>query len=208
MTLVVGLTGGIGSGKSTVARLFAELGICVIDTDEIARQVVKPGSAALRAIERQLGSRCIGPNGELDRSHVRELVFADPDKKSQLESIVHPLIKAEMIHAIQQATSPYCIVAVPLLLESGWTDLVDRILVVDAPESLQISRTVHRDGLTHAEVRAIMDAQATRVERLSRATDVITNDRDVTALMGQVRRLHELYRQDGMIGHEPTSGTA
>lgn len=191
--LTVGLTGGIGSGKSTVAGMFAALGVPVIDADLVAREVVAPGTAGLQALAAQFGPDILRPDGELDRRRLRAMVFASPALRQVLESILHPMIRARIEARIAALDAPYCIVAVPLLIESGWTELVDRILVVDLPEEIQRQRTICRDSLTADEVEAIMAAQSSRGDRLSHASEVIHNDRDLANLQSQVLALHQLY---------------
>lgn len=190
----VGLTGGIGSGKTTVANMFAARGAAVIDTDLIAHQLCAPGGAAIKDIRAQFGASFITPEGAMDRARMRELVFADPAEKKRLESILHPLIRTETERAAQQAQGIYTIFVVPLLIESGdWARRVSRVLVVDCPESLQIERVMARNGLAETQVRAIMLQQASRADRLAAADDVITNAGDAATLAPQVDRLHNVY---------------
>jgi dephospho-CoA kinase len=191
--LTVGLTGGIGSGKSTVARMFAALGVPVIDADQVARDVVAPATAGLQALIARFGPDILRPDGELDRRRLKAMVFASPPLRQALESILHPMIRARIEALIAALNAPYCIVAVPLLIESGWTDLVDRVLVVDLPLEMQRQRTICRDSLTADEVEAIMAVQSSRSDRLSHATEVIHNDRDLPNLQSQVLALHQLY---------------
>lgn len=190
----VGLTGGIGSGKTTVANLFAARGASVIDTDEIAHQLTRPGGIAIPAIAAQFGSDFIASTGALDRTRMRDLVFADPLQKKRLEAILHPLIRAECERAAAAAHGPYLLFVVPLLVESGnWRQRVSRILVIDCPEQQQIIRVMDRNGLSEAQVRAIMASQASREERLAAADDVVLNDGKLETLEPQVERLHALY---------------
>jgi len=190
----VGLTGGIGSGKSTVADLFAQRGAAIIDTDLIAHRLCAPGGAAVKAIRAQFGSAFIGADGAMDRAAMRAKVFSDPVAKQRLEAILHPLIRAETERAAQQAQGDYLMPVVPLLVESGdWARRVTRVLVVDCPEELQIRRVIQRNRLSETQVRAIMAQQATRAARLAAADDVIVNDADASALVPQVERLHALY---------------
>jgi len=193
--LKIGLTGGIGSGKTTVARLFREHGVPTVDTDRIARRVVRPGQPALEALIEEFGPGILTPSGTLDRARLRAQVFADPKKKARLEAILHPAIFAEMERRLARLRSPYCLIAIPLLVETGARDRVDRVLVVDCPESLQIARLRHREGLDEELIRRIIASQATREERLAIADEVITNDRDLTALARQVAELHRFYRR-------------
>lgn len=195
--LIIGLTGGIGSGKSTVGALFGELGVPVLDTDQVARELVRPGRPALQRIVEEFGPALVDPSGHLDRSALRRLVFADPARRRALEAILHPLIQARVEEWVSGVEASYCVLLVPLLLESGWTDRVDRIVVVDTPEALQVRRTIERDGLTAGDVEAIMRAQVSREQRLGRAHDVITNDRDMSNLRDQVERLHRAYLELG-----------
>ncbi len=190
----IGLTGGIGSGKSTVADLFAEHGAAVIDTDLIAHQLTAADGKAIAAIEHTFGAEFLMPSGAMDRKKMREAVFADPAKKNRLEAILHPLIRIETEHAAAREKGVYLLFVVPLLLESGlWKQRVSRVLAIDCPEEIQIRRVMQRNKLTEAQVRAIMATQASRVERLAAADDIIVNDNDTAALIPQVQRLHDLY---------------
>ena len=190
----VGLTGGIGSGKTTVANMFAALGASIIDTDLIAHQLSAAGGAAIPAIRAQFGADFITPDGAMDRAKMREHIFADPADKKRLESILHPLIRIETEQAARQAQGIYTIFVVPLLIESGnWVQRVSRVLVVDCPESLQIERVMERNGLVETQVRAIMQQQASRAVRLAAADDVISNEGEAATLAPQVDRLHNLY---------------
>ena len=190
----VGLTGGIGCGKTTVSDLFAARGAAIIDTDRIAHELTMPDGIAMPAIWAQFGENFVTPQGALDRQRMRELVFSEPAAKKRLEAILHPLIQIETRRAASEAHAPYLIFAVPLLVESGkWKDRVARILVIDCPESLQISRVMHRSGLTEQQVKAIMAAQVSRQTRVAAADDIIINDTDAAALIPQVDRLHALY---------------
>lgn len=190
---VVGLTGGIGSGKSAVSERFEKLGIRVVDADIASRVVVEPGRPALKAIEEHFGPDVISADGTLDRAALRKLVFEDESERKWLEQLTHPLINAYMAEELANATSPYAILAHPILIETGRTDTCDRILVVDVPEELQVSRTMARDDNPEAQVRAIMAAQASREERLAAADDVIVNDQGLEHLDAEVARLHALY---------------
>jgi dephospho-CoA kinase len=191
--LIIGLTGGIGSGKSAAAELFAQRGVPVLDADVMAREVVEPGMPALEDIAARFGAEVLTASGQLDRRRMRELVFAAPEKRRELEAILHPRIRHLMRERIAALHAPYCIAVIPLLVETGQRDLCDRILVVDVPEPLQYERVQHRDGLSPEEIRAVLDAQATRDERLAAADDVIVNDRDRTHLERQIQALHEKY---------------
>ena len=193
---VVGLTGGIGSGKSAAADCFAAHGIAVVDTDAIAHRLTAAGGAAMPALIAEFGSEIANIDGALDRACMRRLVFADPEARGRLEGILHPMIREHAAADCRAATSPYVILAVPLLVESGtYRERCRRIVVVDCPESLQISRVMTRNGLPEAEVRAIMAAQATRAQRLAAADDVVTNDGDLAHLEAQVIELHRKYLQ-------------
>jgi dephospho-CoA kinase len=190
----IGLTGGIGSGKSLVADMFAALGAALIDTDQIAHQLTAPGGLAMPAIGAQFGADFIAANGAMDRARMRAAVFSDPAVKRRLEAILHPLIRIETERAAAEAQGAYRIFVVPLLVESGkWKERVSRVLVVDCPEELQLSRVMARNGLAEAQVRAIMAAQASRQARLDAADDVIVNDAGIAQLTPQVERLHALY---------------
>jgi len=193
MTMRVGLTGGIGSGKTTVCKLFARMGVPVIDADVIARQLVSPGQPALQAIIHEFGEGFLDTQGQLRRFQLRDIVFRDPAKRQRLEDILHPLILQEMENQAGAAESPYCILAIPLLVETGQHWVVDRILVIDCPEELQIRRVMDRDHLTVEEVRVMMQAQTSRGARLKIANDVIVNDGDIIKLEEEVIRLHQNY---------------
>jgi dephospho-CoA kinase len=190
----VGLTGGIGSGKSLVASHFAALGAGVIDTDELARQLTGPQGAALADITAAFGMAMQGQDGGLDRARMRALVFAEPVARRRLEAILHPLIRTAAARELAAARAPYVLLVVPLLVETGaYGALVDRVLVVDCSEAQQAERAASRDGATLAAVAAIMASQASRGQRLAAADDVIDNSGDVAALLGQVEALHRKY---------------
>jgi len=189
----VGLTGGIASGKSTVASLFAALGVPIIDTDVIAREVVAPGTPLLARIAERLGPGVLAMDGSLNRRSVRDLVFSDPAARAALESLTHPAIRAEMERQADATTAAYSMLAIPLLAEKGSKSVVDRVLVVDCDEELQIRRLQARDGSTLDQARAILSAQATRQARLAVADDVIRNDGNLHALRDQVAALHTHY---------------
>ncbi len=192
--LSIGLTGGIGSGKSFVADLFALHGASLIDTDQIAHQLTAPGGRAMPAIRDSFGAGFITAEGALDRAAMRERVFADPGARRQLEAILHPLIGADTEAAAQAADGDYLIFVVPLLVESGrWVDRVDRVLVVDCPETLQVERVMQRSHLPAAQVEAIMGSQASRQQRLAIADDVIVNDGQRAPVEAAVARLHAQY---------------
>jgi len=190
----VGLTGGIGSGKTTVANLFAECGAAVVDTDAIAHALTAPGGLAIAPIRAQFGAGVIDAGGALDRVRMRELVFAEPSSRKRLEAILHPLIRQECEREAQAAPGDYVIFVVPLLIESPyWRERVGRVLVIDCPEALQVQRVSERSGMTPDQVRAVMAAQASRAERLAAADDVIVNDAGGDKLGPQVKLLHRLY---------------
>jgi len=194
MPFTVGLTGGIGSGKSAAAQVFEELGTTVIDTDAIAHALTAPGGAAMAPISAVFGADYLTPEGALARSRMRELVFADAAKKHLLESILHPLIRARSLSLAQAARGPYVILMVPLLIESrDYRTRCQRVLVVDCPEELQVARVIARSGLAAAEVRAIMATQVGRAARLAAADDVIDNSQDPAQLRRQVEALHARY---------------
>jgi dephospho-CoA kinase len=190
----VALTGGIASGKSTVADLFAELGVPVIDTDVIAREVVEPGQPALAQVVETFGE-VLGSDGRLDRRRLRERIFADPEAKRRLEAILHPAIRAEMERQSRAADGAYQMLVIPLLTEGKRRDHVDRVLLVDAPEELQIQRLMGRDGVSHEQAQASLNAQATRAERLAMADDVVRNTGRPEDLRDAVAALHAQYLQ-------------
>ena len=191
--LRIGVTGGIGSGKSTVAELFATHGIAVIDADEIAHELLRPATAVYDAIVAHFGAEILDAQRHIDRARLRLRVFANANERKLLESLLHPRIHTRMQALAQKATSPYCLLVIPLLVEGGQRASVERVLVVDSPEEAQISRVMARSGLRETEVRAIMSAQATRAARLALADDVIVNDRDRAWLAQEVARLHSVY---------------
>jgi dephospho-CoA kinase len=191
---VVGLTGGIGSGKSTVADNFAAQGVPVIDTDAIARDLTAPGGAALDAVRAAFGEAVVQADGTLDRAALRRRVFSDNTSRHRLEAILHPLIRQRVEQALATLTAPYALIVVPLLVETGgYRDVLDRVLVVDCPEDMQIERVIARSGLTRDEVTAILAAQASRAERLAAADDVIVNSASPEVLRTQVAALHRRY---------------
>ena len=193
MILRIGLTGGIGSGKSVVAQSFAELGVPVVDADVITRELVKPGKPALEAIKAQLGSQFISADGSLDRAQLREHVFVSTTARKTLEAILHPLVHNAIEEETGKLKSPYCIIVIPLLIEAGQQSLVDRILVVDAPEKTCIERVVSRDHTTADAVKRILSTQLDRKARLSYGDDVVTNEGDLDSVADQVSRLHQRY---------------
>lgn len=192
--LKIGLTGGIGSGKSTVAKIFSNLGISVIDADIIAHQLTQSGTDSFKAIKQLLGEEFINNNGELDRKKIAQTIFSNPSKKITLEKILHPRIKQRMLKEIEQAkSSHYIILAIPLLLESDFTDLVDRIIVIDADDDLRIKRTQQRDDRTKEQIKDIMSHQLDREQRLQQADDILNNNGDLKNLSDAVTRLHRKY---------------
>jgi len=191
--LVIGLTGGIGCGKSRVCELFAELGTPIIDADRLAREAVEPGQPALREIVQRFGAAILRADGRLDRAELRRLIFDQPEARRALEAILHPRIRALMLERLRQLSAPYAILAIPLLLESGRPEEVERVLVVDCEEVQQVERTSRRDGVPAEQVRAILAAQAGRAARLAAADDVIDNSGPPTALPPQVAELHRRY---------------
>ncbi len=191
--LKIGLTGGIGSGKSTVAKYFAELGVAIIDADKIARELVAKDTHTLTKIVKHFGSKILTGRGELDRTYLRKLIFSNPKQKQWLEKLLHPLIFHFMVNQLQQIKSPYCILVIPLLLETQQEKLVDRILVVDAPQEQQINRTMKKNKMSEKEVKAIIVTQANREQRLASADDIIYNDNSLTKLKQQVQQLHQKY---------------
>jgi dephospho-CoA kinase len=194
MSLIIGLTGGIGSGKSSAANLFKAQGVNIIDTDQIAHELTQPAGGAIDAIRSMFGDEFIMKDNSLDRVLMRELVFSDKIAKQKLESILHPFIYQETMHRIPLIRSEYGILVVPLLLETeNYLKLIDRILVVDCPESIQIIRTIMRSKLNKQSVQAIMASQCSRKERLTRADDVIVNDLDRQHLERQVQMFHRQY---------------
>ena len=192
-TLRIGLTGGIASGKSTVADLFADLGVPVIDTDVIARDVVAAGEPALESIRHEFGNEMFDEAGELDRGTMRRIVFSDSDARGRLEAILHPIIQAAAFEQASSAGGRYQLIVVPLLTESPIREFADRVLVVDCEESTQIRRLMARDAESEGQARRILGAQASRDERLKIADDVIHNDGDLAATLEQVKALHQQY---------------
>ncbi len=194
MTFIIGLTGGIGCGKSSASQLFSEFGIDVVDTDVIARQLTQPGGRAIRSIRDSFGNEFLKVDGSLDREKMRNLVFSDNRARQQLEKILHPLILQKTLAQIEQSRSPYTILVVPLLLETNdYNPIVQRILVVDCEERIQISRTIARSQLSEQQVKAIMAQQISRKDRLQKADDVILNDRGIDFLKVQINQLHHQY---------------
>jgi dephospho-CoA kinase len=196
MSFVVGLTGGIGSGKSAAASEFERLGAAIVDTDTIAHALTQASGAAIPELKRIFGSEMIGEGGAMDRNRMRERVFADPAARQALEALLHPMIREESHRLIATAQGPYVIHVVPLLVESpDYRRRVDRVLVIDVPEDLQVERVRARSGLSEAQVRAILASQATRADRLAAADDVIENRGTIDALRKQVAAFHRKYLQ-------------
>lgn len=198
---VVGLTGGIGAGKSTVSDRFADLGIEIVDTDLIARQVVAPGSAVLESIAAEFGRHLLTADGALDRKALRSLVFDDDSLRNRLEAITHPAIRQRAMEAVEAARSPYVMLVVPLLLETGFDELVSRVLVVDARESEQLERLMARDGTPSDLAQRMINSQMPRNERLRRAHDIIDNTDNGPDLDRQIGHLHVIYGK--LAGHKP-----
>lgn len=196
--MIIGLTGGIGSGKSTVARAFETLGAAWVDADDVAREIVLPGEPALLAIQHRFGDQVMHQDGTLNRAALREIIFKDPEQRQWLESVTHPRIRERLLQHLAQLKdqgAPYVLLVSPLLFESGQHVLVHRTVVVDVPQALQLSRTQQRDGVSESQVRAILAAQLSREQRLAKADDVIDNSGDHASLMAQVARLDEYYRR-------------
>jgi dephospho-CoA kinase len=187
------LTGGIASGKTAVSHLFEELGVPVIDTDRIARELVEPRMPALKAIVKAFGAECLDPGGGLDRRKMRSVIFSDPAAKSRLEAILHPLIGAEVLRRISKLEAAYCIVVIPLFAESSAYTWIDRVLVVDAQEDTQIARVMERDGIDRSLAESILASQASRPDRLALADDVIVNEGTLEELTERVQELHLAY---------------
>jgi len=194
-TLVVGLTGGIGSGKTTVAEGFSALGVPIIDADQLARELVEPGQPALNEIIEVFGKASIAADGQLERAWIRQQIYSDAGLKLRLETILHPKIRQRIKTLISDIQDPYCIVVIPLLLETQQTDLVNRILVVDLPEKEQRQRVAARDGLSDNTIMAIIQSQADRSTRFAAADDVIVNDSDIDSLTGRIQKLHQHYME-------------
>jgi len=195
--LRIGLTGGIGSGKSEASREFARLGVPVIDTDVIARELVRPGQPALAEIVTRFGTEMLGENGNLDRTRLRKTVFSDPGLRRQLEAILHPRIRDRAVALTEQTEGPYCVLVIPLLVETAGDYPLDRILVIDSPRELQIERIAARDGLSESEIKSVLETQASREQRLAIADDIIVNDASPEHLRSEIERLHRLYSETG-----------
>jgi dephospho-CoA kinase len=191
--LRIGLTGGIGSGKSTVAELFARRGVPIIDADEIARRLTLPGQPGHQPIIDRFGQGILGDGQTIDRRKLRSLVFSDANERKQLEAILHPLVRRTIQEEVQQLDAAYCIISVPLLIEANLTGIVDRVLVIDVDTQQQIQRVMARNGMTEREVKQILASQATRAERLRHADDCIVNNTDLGQLENAVEQLHHAY---------------
>ena len=191
--LRIGLTGGIASGKSEAAAGFAALGVPILDSDAIARELVEPGQPAQLAIAQEFGPELFDSHGRLDRRRLRDQVFADPEQRKRLEQVLHPRVAEELARRSERTGGPYQVWVIPLLVETGMMGLVDRVLVIDCPEAAQLERLSRRDGETATRARRILAAQASRAERLAHADDVIVNDAGLEHLEREVRRLHARY---------------
>lgn len=196
---VVGLTGGMGSGKSTVADIFAELGAEIIDTDQIAREVVQKNSKALKKITRHFKTDILNEDGTLNRKKLRQIIFSNPEEKLWLEKLLHPLIRSKTLEYIKRSEAPYCVVVIPLLVETKPNPFINRVLVVDCFPEQQLERLRQREKISDAEAKAIFKTQATREERLAASDDVINNQEGLDSLKEQVLKLHQFYLQ---LSHE------
>ncbi|KLU16411.1 MULTISPECIES: dephospho-CoA kinase [Xenorhabdus] len=193
MTYIVALTGGIGSGKTTISNAFSSLGVPLVDADIIAREVVAPSTPALQAITTRFGTNILSPDGSLNRAMLRQKIFAAPEEKQWLNALLHPLIQIDTQRQLTQVTAPYVIWVVPLLIENNLMHLADRVLVVDVPVEVQITRTMARDGVSREQVENILAAQASRQDRLEKADDVIVNHSSEQDLTSRVVELHQQY---------------
>jgi len=197
--LTVALTGGIGSGKTQVSDYFASLGVPVIDTDIISRQLVEPGQPALEKITESFGHQLLFASGQLDRAALREIIFNDATARKKLEDILHPAIREKVQHQLQALSFPYVIIVIPLYVETGQFLKTDRILVVDCPQEIQKKRVLARDNVSMEQLGKILEAQVTREQRLAVADDIIVNDADIETLQHKVRQLHEQYLHTSLI---------
>ncbi|MEW4983218.1 MAG: dephospho-CoA kinase [Cycloclasticus sp.] len=191
--LTIGLTGGIGCGKTTITQLFEKRNVPVVDADVISHAIVQPGQPALLILKKSFGEQILLPNGSLNRNYLRELVFNDPHKKETLENILHPIIYTTMYQALEKIDYPYGILSIPLLLETQHQDKVDRVLVIDCPEAVQIERVKKRDKLNDAMIASIMHSQCSRSIRLSNADDILVNNESLESLDAKVQKLHNFY---------------
>lgn len=194
MVWKIGLTGGIGSGKSTACKIFSELGVPVIDADIIAHRIVGPGMPALQSITDIFGQQIIQGDGCLNRKKLRKRIFANIADRKKLENILHPLIYQDITHEIKSINAVYCIISIPLLLETEPADIIDRILLIDLPEELQLSRAAMRDDMDKGDIELVVRAQISRYQRCTSATDIISNEADIEYLRRQILALHELYK--------------
>lgn len=196
--MIIGLTGGIGSGKSTVARAFETLGAASVDADNVAREIVLPGEPALLAIKSRFGDQVIHQDGTLNRAALRDIIFKDPEQRQWLETVTHPKIRKRLLEHLERLKAqdaPYVLLVSPLLFETGLNALVSRCLIIDVPQALQLARTQLRDSVSESQVHAILAAQLSREQRLAKADDVIDNSGDHASMMAQVVRLDQYYRQ-------------
>jgi dephospho-CoA kinase len=193
MVLKIGLTGGIGSGKSTACEIFSELGIPVIDADIIAHDLVRPGKPAFEEITKIFGKEIISNDGTLDRKKIRDQIFANETERKKLEDILHPAIYREITHQTENLNSGYCIISIPLLLETGASGIVDRVLIIDVSREFQLSRASVRDSSSKSDIEAIIDSQISREDRLAAAADIIDNEGDIDRLRKKITELHEFY---------------
>ncbi|WP_372763380.1 dephospho-CoA kinase [Pseudoalteromonas sp.] len=192
---VLGLTGGIGCGKTAVSNMLAELGICIVDADIIARQVVEPGSEGLNAIITHFGSDILLPDGSLNRSKLRELIFSNNEHKNWLNNLLHPLIRQQTLTELNNATSPYAVLVAPLLFENKLDVYCDHTLLIDVPKDVQIARTIKRDNISLTQVNSIIAAQMSRAEKQQKANDILNNDRDLALVKKDLIALHNNYLQ-------------
>lgn len=200
--MIVGLTGGIGSGKSTVGKLFARLGVPVISADEIAHELLKHNHAVYQAVKNRFGKELLDQDQQIDRRKLRNMIFSNPAEKLWLEDLMHPLIKAEIIQHAKNFVYPYCVVEVPLLIEVGWQELVDRILTIDCAEELQMQRATSRDGNVDPNIAEIIANQITRQERRAASNDVVENSGDLNHLSKRVDDLHHHYLELATYKHK------
>ncbi|MGZ8189650.1 MAG: dephospho-CoA kinase [Methylococcaceae bacterium] len=191
--LKIGLTGGIGCGKSTVANVFAQLNVPIVDADQIARRLVEKGQPALALIQQEFGTAILNPDESLDRKRLREIVFSETEKRQKLENILHPLVYQAIQTELEQLNAPYCIICIPLLFETEMTGFVDRVLVIDCPVETQMARVRARDNMAWERIQSIIDSQVSRDFRTRHADDLIDNSETGGRLAEQVKRLHNLY---------------